>query len=152
MVSSLNRFVVLTSAVGLTLSLPTVQPRTENLVVFGDSLSDNGAILKVLMSSDMRLNDCTLAGSGAWTLSNGTWPADPAYVGHRFSNRPVWAESLATSLGWELADYAVGRGGITFFPAYYLCFLTCQNRSDKRQCRRARRDGPGLVHSVPFST
>ncbi|KAF8589182.1 carbohydrate esterase family 16 protein [Ramaria rubella] len=58
------------------------------LVVFGDSFSDNG--------------------SGAWTASNHTWPSDPAYYGHRFSNGPVWVENLSEKLGMELDDNAIG--------------------------------------------
>ena len=37
----------------------------KRLIVFGDSFSDNG--------------------SGAWVVSNETWPADPAYYNHTFS-------------------------------------------------------------------
>ncbi|KAF8524476.1 GDSL lipase/esterase [Gautieria morchelliformis] len=58
------------------------------IVAFGDSLSDNG--------------------TGAWTVSNHTWPRNEAYFGHRFSNGPVWVEVLAERLGMELVDNAVG--------------------------------------------
>ncbi|ORY73455.1 GDSL lipase/esterase [Leucosporidium creatinivorum] len=56
--------------------------------VFGDSLSDDG--------------------SGAWTVSNFTWPADPHYFGHRFSNGKVYAEVLAGALRLPIDDHAVG--------------------------------------------
>lgn len=73
---------------------PTTKTKTsgsiENLVVFGDSFSDDG--------------------NGAWVLTNHTWPADPAYYGGRFSNGPIWAEYVAKALGWNLFDYAIGGG------------------------------------------
>ncbi|KAF8526539.1 GDSL lipase/esterase [Hysterangium stoloniferum] len=57
------------------------------IVAFGDSMTDNGA---------------------AWMLSNHTWPQDPAYFDHHFTNGPVWVEHLAQKLGMELIDLAVG--------------------------------------------
>lgn len=57
-----------------------------HLVNFGDSLSDNG--------------------NGSYTLTNHTWPADPAYDRGRFSNGPVWVEYLADLL-------ASKEGGLT---------------------------------------
>lgn len=59
-----------------------------NLVVFGDSFSDDG--------------------HGAWVYSNGTWPADPAYYGHHFSNGPVWPQLIAKENHLNLHDFAVG--------------------------------------------
>ncbi|KAI0703659.1 hypothetical protein C8T65DRAFT_578674 [Cerioporus squamosus] len=58
------------------------------IIAFGDSFSDNG--------------------SGAWALTNHTWPADPHYAGGRFSNGPVWLEYVAGNLSTPLVDYAVG--------------------------------------------
>ncbi|KAG8933049.1 hypothetical protein FRC01_011269 [Tulasnella sp. 417] len=60
------------------------------LVVFGDSFSDDG--------------------HGAWVVSNHTWPADPAYYQHTFSNGPVWPTVLSESLGIsnKLTDKATG--------------------------------------------
>lgn len=58
------------------------------LIVFGDSFSDNG--------------------TGAWEVSSHTWPADPAYSSHAFSNGPVWPEDLSHALSAQLLDYAVG--------------------------------------------
>jgi len=57
------------------------------IVAFGDSMTDNG---------------------GAWILSNHTWPKDPAYFDHHFTNGPVWVEYLAQKLGMELIDLAIG--------------------------------------------
>ncbi|KZW03230.1 hypothetical protein EXIGLDRAFT_725688 [Exidia glandulosa HHB12029] len=63
-----------------------------SLVVFGDSFSDNG--------------------NGTWTLTNHTWPADPAYYDGRFSNGMVWPEYLANIIGaYKLLD--VSYGGAT---------------------------------------
>ncbi|KAG8974963.1 hypothetical protein FRC05_006640 [Tulasnella sp. 425] len=62
----------------------------KRLVVFGDSFSDDG--------------------QGAWVVSNHTWPADPAYYQHSFSNGPVWPVVLSGTLGIsnKLADKAIG--------------------------------------------
>ncbi|KAF5975030.1 phosphatidylcholine-sterol acyltransferase [Fusarium bulbicola] len=58
------------------------------LVVFGDSFSDNG--------------------NGSWVVSNGTWPVDPAYYHHSFSNGPKWNDVVAKQLGLELINLATG--------------------------------------------
>ncbi|KAM0755873.1 hypothetical protein T439DRAFT_320577 [Meredithblackwellia eburnea MCA 4105] len=63
-------------------------PKFEQVVVFGDSLSDNG--------------------TGAWNFSNHTWPADPHYYHHSFSNGKVYAQDIAIGLGATLKDYAIG--------------------------------------------
>ncbi|KAG8933052.1 hypothetical protein FRC01_011272 [Tulasnella sp. 417] len=62
----------------------------QRLVVFGDSFSDDG--------------------HGIWVLSNGTWPSDPAYYNHAFSNGPVWPVVLSEALGLsrKLDDRAIG--------------------------------------------
>ncbi|KAF2235232.1 carbohydrate esterase family 16 protein [Viridothelium virens] len=75
------------AALPLTSSKP---PSTlfSSLIVFGDSFSDNG--------------------NGSYRITNGTWPADPAYYQGRFSNGPVWVEDVATNLSIPLYDYAVG--------------------------------------------
>ncbi|KAG9047532.1 hypothetical protein FS837_002056 [Tulasnella sp. UAMH 9824] len=62
--------------------------RIKRLVAFGDSFSDNG--------------------TGIWVLTNGTWPADPAYYNHEFSNGPVWPVHLSEALGIKLDDKAIG--------------------------------------------
>ncbi|KAE8208237.1 hypothetical protein CF327_g7143 [Tilletia walkeri] len=49
-----------------------------SVVVFGDSLSDNGNVFR---------------------LTNHTWPEDKAYYRGRFSNGPVWIEQLAKEIG-----------------------------------------------------
>lgn len=58
-----------------------------SLVVFGDSISDNG--------------------NGSYKITNSTWPPANYYDG-RFSNGPVWAESVAANLSIPLYDYAYG--------------------------------------------
>lgn len=52
----------------------------------------------------------TLSGNGIWVLSNNTWPADPAYYNHAFSNGPVWPVVLSEALGLtgKLDDKAIG--------------------------------------------
>jgi phospholipase/lecithinase/hemolysin len=57
------------------------------LVVFGDSLSDNGNL---------------------FNLTGGKEPPSPPYWNGRFSNGPVYAEQLANSLGVPLEDFAFG--------------------------------------------
>jgi phospholipase/lecithinase/hemolysin len=71
-------------------TIRTVPPPTHysRLIVFGDSFSDNG--------------------TGAWEASSHTWPSDPAYHSHSFSNGPVWPILLSTTLSAPLLDYAVG--------------------------------------------
>ena len=66
------------------------QKQTGRLVVFGDSFSDDG--------------------HGAWIVSNNTWPADPAYYGHHFSNGPVWAQQAAGNFS---GYYNHATGGAT---------------------------------------
>jgi phospholipase/lecithinase/hemolysin len=58
------------------------------IVAFGDSFTDNG--------------------NGAYKITNGTWPSDPAYYKGRFSNGPVWVENVAANLSIPLYDYAYG--------------------------------------------
>ncbi|KAM0748151.1 lipolytic enzyme, G-D-S-L family [Meredithblackwellia eburnea MCA 4105] len=65
----------------------------ERVVVFGDSLSDDG--------------------TGAWLFTNHTWPAHPAYVGHRFSNGMIYSEYLATALSLPMSSFAVGGASIS---------------------------------------
>ncbi|RDA85717.1 hypothetical protein CP532_0716 [Ophiocordyceps camponoti-leonardi (nom. inval.)] len=66
------------------------KPPYSSVIVFGDSLSDNGLTYEV---------------------TNHSWPNDPAYYQGRFSNGPTWAEDLAATLHVPLYDYA--RGGAT---------------------------------------
>ncbi|KAF2444792.1 carbohydrate esterase family 16 protein [Karstenula rhodostoma CBS 690.94] len=71
-------------------ALPARPRRTQytRLIVFGDSFSDNG--------------------TGAWETSNHTWPSDPAYHAHSFTNGPVWPTLLAQRLNAPLLDFATG--------------------------------------------
>ncbi|KAH8776297.1 GDSL-like Lipase/Acylhydrolase [Diaporthe sp. PMI_573] len=62
-------------------------PSFTSMVIFGDSLSDDG--------------------NGSARISNNTWPSDKYYNG-RFSNGLVWAEYVAGNLSVPLYDYAVG--------------------------------------------
>jgi phospholipase/lecithinase/hemolysin len=73
--------------------LPAALPSTawatsySAVVVYGDSLSDNGNL---------------------YTYDAGVYPPSPPYDGGRFSNGPVAVEQLATGLGAQLYDFAVG--------------------------------------------
>jgi len=58
-----------------------------SVIVYGDSLSDNGNL---------------------YAFSGNTYPPSPPYYNGRFSNGPVAVEQLATDLGATLYDYAVG--------------------------------------------
>lgn len=62
------------------------------IVVFGDSLVDNG--------------------NGTYLLSNKTWPADRAFYDGRFSNGPTWVEQLAGKLHVSVVD-DLAYGGAT---------------------------------------
>ncbi|KAM0791558.1 hypothetical protein ACM66B_006005 [Microbotryomycetes sp. NB124-2] len=73
---------------------PKVKPHyVDKLVCFGDSLSDDG--------------------TGAWTVTKGTWPNRPAYAGHRFSNGPVYTEYMAQDLLLPLESLATGGASIS---------------------------------------
>ncbi|VUC21233.1 unnamed protein product [Clonostachys rosea] len=77
--------------IGYTIALPiAISDVTQltRLIVFGDSFSDNG--------------------NGSWVVSNGTWPSDPSYFAHSFSNGPVWNERVANALDLELVNIATG--------------------------------------------
>ena len=79
-----------------------------SVIVYGDSLSDNG---------------------NAYQLSGGTLPSSPPYDNGRFSNGPLAVEQLATKLGLPLADFAfagatsgIGNefdGGTQTSPGHY---------------------------------
>lgn len=96
-------FRILLLLAALSSALPaTAGPTYSSLVVFGDSLSDNG---------------------NAYALSGGTWPPSPPYA-RQFSNGPVAAQRLAADLGVPLTrstaggtNYAVG--GATTGSANY---------------------------------
>ena len=79
----LRRCVLLVVAMGL-VSASALASSFSSLVVFGDSLSDNGNLYSLI-----------------------GYPPAPYYDG-RFSNGPVAAEQLATNLGAPLYDFAVG--------------------------------------------
>lgn len=68
-----------------------------NIVIFGDSLSDNGNLYKIM---------------------NYQMPQSPPYYKGRFSNGPVWVEMLAASYfpndpDTHLLDYAIGASGVS---------------------------------------
>src|SRR6188472_2981783 len=68
-----------------------------NMVVFGDSLSDNGNLYEFMKHQ---------------------LPQDPPYFAGRFSNGPVWVEHLVASYfpndpSSHLFDYAFGGAGVS---------------------------------------
>lgn len=69
------------------------------VVVFGDSLSDNGNL---------------------YALTGGAYPPSPAYYAGRFSNGPVAVEHLAAGLGAPLVDLAVGGATTGLFNGNFL--------------------------------
>ncbi|GAA5921901.1 hypothetical protein JCM1841_000970 [Sporobolomyces salmonicolor] len=46
-------------------------------------------------------------GANTWNFTNGSWPSDPHYADHRFSDGLTWGEFLAQGLNVPLEDYAV---------------------------------------------
>ncbi len=86
-----NMLALLGIGAGLVAGQPAWANKTpfSEIVVFGDSISDNG--------------------NGLYILTGGAIPLPPYWEG-RFSNGPVWPEYLAADLGMVglLDDYAVG--------------------------------------------
>ncbi|CAH0043656.1 unnamed protein product [Clonostachys solani] len=77
--------------VSYTIALPVASRDAAHfarLIVFGDSFSDNG--------------------NGSWVVSNATWPSDPSYFAHSFSDGPVWNELVADALDLQLVNVATG--------------------------------------------
>jgi len=76
----------------------STQAAIDKLVVFGDSLSDNGNLYR-------------FTGRAHYINLTAQLPASPPYFKGRFSNGPVWAELLAKRLGLtgsQFQDYAYG--------------------------------------------
>ncbi|KAF9564004.1 hypothetical protein EC968_004649 [Mortierella alpina] len=59
----------------------------KNLVVFGDSFSDNGNVYRI---------------------SNGSWPVASSYPAGRFTNGPNWADYVAKDARLKLTNFAFG--------------------------------------------
>ncbi|MEH2519973.1 outer membrane lipase/esterase [Bradyrhizobium sp. AZCC 1610] len=84
-------------------ALPASASIYNSLVVFGDSLSDNG-------------NNAAVIGTDAGQLISGnTYVPSHPYGSGVYSNGPVWASDAASKLGVTLTDYAYG--GATTGPA-----------------------------------
>ena len=94
----------LTLAVVAFASLPAVASPYTSLVVFGDSLSDNG-------------NAALVVGSASQTITGNSYvPSQPYIVGSSsgtFSNGPVWASDVASALGLPTLKPS-GLGGTDF--------------------------------------
>ncbi|KAJ4015271.1 hypothetical protein NW752_006724 [Fusarium irregulare] len=86
----LSSLVVGLCAGSLAYAIPVSEHNSEfsRLIVFGDSFSDNG--------------------NGSWIASNGSWPEDPAYYRHSFSNGLKWNDLVAKDHGLELINLATG--------------------------------------------
>lgn len=68
----------------------------DQIIVFGDSLSDNGNIYNLTQKLHKVISSIPVI------------PKDPPYYQGRFSNGPVWAEDLAEGMQVPLVDYAYG--------------------------------------------
>ena len=71
----------------LSTALPATAGHFARLVVFGDSLSDTGAVFAV---------------------TQGAVPPSPPYYAGRFSNGPVWPEYLGAALSLPVENFAYG--------------------------------------------
>ncbi|GAB4178694.1 MAG: SGNH/GDSL hydrolase family protein [Rhodocyclaceae bacterium] len=96
-------------AAGMALNVPAFASSPfSSLVVFGDSLSDNGNLYRLIDGMTP-------------LIPNDGQPGLPYFFG-RFSNGPVAVEGMAAQLGLPLADYAVagamtGTGHVSGNPA-----------------------------------
>lgn len=81
----------------LTLLIGQASARTiDKIVVFGDSLSDNGNIHHITETAHQVIPLVPVI------------PNDRVYYGGRFSNGPVWVDNLSKSMNVKLDDYAYG--------------------------------------------
>lgn len=68
----------------------------DKIVIFGDSLSDNGNLYSLTQKASKVIPFMPII------------PKNPPYYEGRFSNGPVWVESLAIGLNVPVLDYAYG--------------------------------------------
>lgn len=68
----------------------------DKIIVFGDSLSDNGNIYSITMKLHKILPPIPII------------PKNPPYFEGRFSNGPNWIDNVAEAMNTKLADYAYG--------------------------------------------
>jgi phospholipase/lecithinase/hemolysin len=68
----------------------------DKIIVFGDSLSDNGNIFSLTSKAHKVFSSVPII------------PKNPPYFQGRFSNGPVWVDDLAAGLNVPLVDYAYG--------------------------------------------
>jgi outer membrane lipase/esterase len=82
----------------------------DNLVIIGDSFSDTGNLLE-LSTVILQLNP------GAFPMP---FPMTPPYAVGRFSNGPLWVETLADRVGYPQAAAPAGvlLGATTILPGY----------------------------------
>lgn len=75
----------------------------DQIVVFGDSLSDNGRIYSIFNNAHKVIPSIPI------------FPKSPPYYQGRFSNGPVWAEDLGADLNLRLYDYSMGGAWMESF-------------------------------------
>lgn len=95
------------AAVLLTIfSIPMVASAVtiDKIIVFGDSLSDNGNLYSIATKAHATIPGVPVI------------PKNPPYYEGRFTNGPVWVESLAKNLNVPLSDYAYGGSWSESFP------------------------------------
>jgi phospholipase/lecithinase/hemolysin len=68
----------------------------DKIIVFGDSLSDNGNIFSLTSKAHKIFSSVPIT------------PKNPPYFDGRFSNGPVWIDVLAAAMNVPLVDYAYG--------------------------------------------
>ncbi len=108
-----TRQLALAMLAALTFAGPAAASSFSNLYIFGDSLSDTG---------------------NAWTAFGNTIPLPPYDTG-RFSNGPVWVETLAAGLGLSVSPSLLGGndyayGGATVAPSAGQIFPSLSEQSD----------------------
>lgn len=80
----------------LILFLPAYATTIDKIVVFGDSLSDNGNVFSVTTNAHKTIPKIPII------------PREPPYYHGRFTNGQVWIEHLAQAMHVTLLDYAYG--------------------------------------------
>lgn len=76
----------------------------DKIIVFGDSLSDNGNLYSIATKAHATIPGVPVI------------PKNPPYYEGRFTNGPVWVETLAKNLNVPLSDYAYGGSWSESFP------------------------------------
>lgn len=95
----------LTMTIALMLVSLTANALTiDKIIVFGDSLSDNGNLYALSSAAHAAIPYIPII------------PKNPPYYTGRFTNGPVWVENLAHDLNVPLLDYAYGGAWVEGLP------------------------------------